>query len=171
MEFGATYPYNRKNLRHLTLSEARRYKGSHGCVLAGDTWREIEASLPSHARGDGEIFPRWKKQFIQQNRQFYAEHKTKIDRWMRGILRFPSSLQKLEWNCQGETRDIWQYVIQFRASGVRIKRATTAPSLVAMTNTQVPIIAWEKRYMTTNECARLYNPWGTSSVYPPARLR
>jgi DNA (cytosine-5)-methyltransferase 1 len=46
-------------------------------------------------------------------------------------------------------------VIQFRASGVRVKRATTAPSLVAMTTTQVPIIAWEQRYMTPSECARL----------------
>ena len=46
-------------------------------------------------------------------------------------------------------------MIQFRASGVRIKRPTTSPSLVAMTTTQVPIIGWEKRYMTVRECARL----------------
>ena len=46
-------------------------------------------------------------------------------------------------------------MIQFRASGVRIKRPTTAPSLIAMTTTQVPIIGWEKRYMTPRECARL----------------
>ena len=42
-----------------------------------------------------------------------------------------------------------------RPSGVRVKRRTTAPSLVAMTATQVPIIAWEDRYMTPNECKRL----------------
>ncbi len=46
-------------------------------------------------------------------------------------------------------------MIQFRASGVRIKRPTTAPSLIAMTTTQVPIIGWEERYMTPRECARL----------------
>ena len=40
------------------------------------------------------------------------------------ILPFPSSLQKLEWNCKGGERDIWKYVIQFRASGVRVKRPT-----------------------------------------------
>ncbi|HDT3627392.1 TPA: DNA cytosine methyltransferase, partial [Morganella morganii subsp. morganii] len=71
------------------------------------------------------------------------------------ILRFPSSLQKLEWNVHGEERDIWSYVLQFRASGVRVKRRTTAPSLIAMTDTQVPIIAWQKRYMTPRECAKL----------------
>ena len=74
---------------------------------------------------------------------------------MPRILKFPSSLQKLEWNVQGGEHDIWKYVLQFRASGVRIKRRTTAPSLIAMTDTQVPIIGWEKRYMTPRECARL----------------
>lgn len=155
MEFGATYPYHRKNLRWLSLAGIRKYRGSHGHKIKGATWREVEASLPSHARGEEEVFPRWKKLFIQQNREFYAEYKKEIDPWLPKILKFPPSLQKFEWNCQGEARDVWQYVIQFRASGVRVKRATTAPSLVAMTTSQVPIIAWEKRYMTPRECARL----------------
>jgi len=85
----------------------------------------------------------------------YRDHKKLIDKWKPKILKFPPSLQKLEWNCKGENRDIWKYVIQFRASGVRIKRPTSSPSLIAMTSTQVPIIAWEKRYMTPRECARL----------------
>jgi DNA (cytosine-5)-methyltransferase 1 len=55
----------------------------------------------------------------------------------------------------GDQRDLWKTIIQFRASGVRCKRAVTAPSLVAMTTTQVPIIGWEKRYMTPRECSRL----------------
>ena len=74
---------------------------------------------------------------------------------MSTLLDFPPSLQKLEWNCKGGERDIWKYVLQFRASGVRVKKPTTAPSLIAMTVTQVPIIAWEKRYMTPRECAKL----------------
>lgn len=97
----------------------------------------------------------WKVQFIRQNREFYRRHKQWIRPWLKKILGFPPSLQKLEWNCKGEERNIWKYVIQFRASGVRVKRPTTAPSLIAMTTTQVPIIAWEKRYMTPRECARL----------------
>jgi len=155
MEFGATYPYDRQNLRSLRLGAMRKFRGSHGQRLRGESRSEIELLLPSHARGEGEVFPHWKQLFIRQNREFYAEHKKKIDRWLPRILAFPPSLQKLEWNCQGETRDIWKYVIQMRASGVRVKRATTAPSLVAMTTSQVPIIAWEERYMTSRECARL----------------
>jgi DNA (cytosine-5)-methyltransferase 1 len=112
-------------------------------------------SLPSYARTEEELFPHWKVLFIRQNRQLYERHKRWIREWLPEILPFRSSLQKLEWNCKGEERDIWKYVIQFRASGVRVKRPTTAPSLVAMTTTQVPIIAWEKRYMTPRECARL----------------
>ena len=65
------------------------------------------------------------------------------------------SFQKFEWNCGAEERDVWRFVIQFRASGIRVKRPSTAPSLVAMTSTQVPIIGSQKRYMTPRECARL----------------
>jgi DNA (cytosine-5)-methyltransferase 1 len=139
----------------MSLGELRRYRGVHGAKLKGTSRAGIELQLPSYARGEGDVFPHWKKLFIRQNREFYAEHKARIDSWLPKILAFPPSLQKFEWNCQGEERDIWKYVIQFRASGVRVKRATTAPSLVAMTTTQVPIIAWEERYMTPRECARL----------------
>jgi DNA (cytosine-5)-methyltransferase 1 len=155
MEFGATYPYHRKNLMWLSKQELKKFRGSHGKRLKGETRKEIEALLPGHARGPEHVFPHWKKLFIRQNREFYNEYKARIDRWLPRILDFPPSLQKLEWNCQGELRDIWKYVIQFRASGVRVKRATTSPSLVAMTSTQIPIIGWEKRYMTARECSRL----------------
>ena len=36
-----------------------------------------------------------------------------------------------------------------------MKRTCTAPSLVAMTTSQVPIVTWERRYMTIRECTRL----------------
>ena len=50
---------------------------------------------------------------------------------------------------------MWKYVLQQRASVIRLKRVHTAPTLVAMTVTQVPFIAWERRFMTQRECARL----------------
>lgn len=154
MEFGATYPYQDTTpwaqRRHLS-----RHHGSHGRQLRDLAGQALFDALPSHARPHTKRFPHWKERFIRQNREFYQTHKTWIDEWLPQILEFPPSLQKLEWNCKGEERDIWKYVIQLRASGVRIKRPTTAPSLVAMTTTQVPIIGWERRYMTPRECARL----------------
>jgi DNA (cytosine-5)-methyltransferase 1 len=79
---------------------------------------------------------------------------------MNKIKTFSSSFQKFEWNLQepnplDEDRHLSKYVIQVRPSGVRVKRPNTAPSLVAMNTTQIPIIMWEGRYMTPLECKRL----------------
>lgn len=155
MEFGATYPYENKTPHSLGPSRLRKYRGNHGRPLRGLSAKELMEALPSYARAKVARFPAWKVEFIRQNRELYQRHKKWIKPWLRRILHFPPSLQKFEWNCKGEERDIWKYMIQFRASGVRVKRPTTAPSLVAMTTTQVPIIAWKKRYMTPRECASL----------------
>ncbi len=155
MEFKATYPYKQDSLYKVKLERLRKSKGCFGRTL--NTWyrRDILAQVPSYARAKEGAFPKWKQAFIKQNRALYRKHQSWIKQWLPKIKRFPPSLQKLEWNCHGEERDIWKYVIQFRASGVRVKRPTTSPSLVAMTTTQVPIIGWERRYMTVRECARL----------------
>lgn len=155
MEFGATYPFESTTPFAIGPAKLRRYNGSHGYPFQSMSQEEMMRALPSYARARQSKFPDWKIQFIRQNRNLYRNHKKWIDAWLPKILKFPPSLQKLEWNCKGEKRDIWKYVIQFRASGVRVKRPTTSPSLVAMTTTQVPIIAWEKRYMTPRECAKL----------------
>lgn len=155
MEFGADYPYKGKTPWLRGGPKLIDCKGSHGVTLRAIKPEKRLAALPSYARTEEEEFPVWKQNFIRQNREFYLTNKRWIDPWLPKILKFPPSLQKLEWNIKGGERDIWKYVIQFRASGVRLKRPTTAPSLVAMTTTQVPIIAWERRYMTPRECANL----------------
>lgn len=155
-EFGATYPYTEGSLHEIELGYLTDHSGSFGRPMTNRKREEVLLSVPSYARRIGiNAFPKWKQKFIEKNRALYKKNREWIEPWLPKIKKFPSSLQKLEWNCKGETRDIWQYVIQFRASGVRIKRPTTSPSLVAMTSTQVPIIGWERRYMTIRECARL----------------
>jgi len=161
MEFGATYPFDNMTPYTMTAEELSQYRGSHGYELSEATTKEeMLKLLPSHARVSQLQFPKWKIRFIQKNRFFYESHRSWLDNWINKIKTFPSSYQKLEWNCQerdpcNEDRRLDQYVIQIRPSGVRVKRPTTAPSLVAMTATQVPIITWESRYMTTTECKRL----------------
>lgn len=159
MEFGATYPYEEETPFALTEELGAQglsgYHGSFGVSLGDLTIQQQMAALPSHARRPQLQFPRWKIDFIRQNRDFYAVNKKWIDPWLPKVLPFPSSFQKFEWNAKGEVKTVWNYVIQMRASGVRVKRPTTAPSLVAMTDTQVPIIAWERRYMTPRECSAL----------------
>jgi len=155
MEFGATYPYEDTTPYAVGVKKLKKYRGNHGKNLSKLSDDQVMGALPSHARVEQDKFPKWKIDFIRQNREFYKKHKKWIDKWMPEILQFPSSLQKLEWNCKGEKRNIWKYLLQFRASGVRVKRPTTSPTLISMTSTQVPIIGWERRYMTPKECSRL----------------
>lgn len=155
MEFGATYPFADSTPVGAGLGAIRACRGSFGQPLRNMGWTGILDALPPYARDGRASFPRWKVKFIQQNRDLYKRHRKWIDTWLPSIREFAPSFQKFEWNCKGEERDIWQFVIQFRASGVRVKRPTAAPSLVAMTTSQVPVIAWERRYMAIRECSRL----------------
>lgn len=161
MEFGATYSFEDATPWVTDVEKLRTQRGSHGKPLGeAATKGDMLSLIPSHARTEEEKFPDWKIGFIKRNREFYTRHRGWLDSWMEKIRDYPSSFQKLEWNCQErdprtEVRRIRDYVIQIRASGVRVKRNTTAPSLVAMTATQVPIIGWEGRYMTPLECKRL----------------
>ena len=161
MEFGATYPFHDETPAALQAEMGPKgldsYLGSFGTALKGLTLEQQRAKLPSHGRRLEYRFPDWKVIFIRNNREFYRENHTWIDPWLlrSRLWELPSSLQKFEWNAQGGVRQIDQYVIQARASGLRVKRTTTSPSLIAMTHTQVPILGWERRYMTPKECARL----------------
>ena len=154
MEFGATYPFRGTTPYANDFANLQRWRGSFGDPLRMLSPAEVKDALPRYARDEMPTFPKWKIDYIQKNREFYRRHKGSIDPWLPSVRSFAPSFQKLEWNCKGFERDIWKYVIQFRASGIRVKRPTTAPSLVAITS-QVPVIAWERRYMTARECSRL----------------
>lgn len=166
MEFGATYPYKKATPYRLPFETLKKYKGSHGTKLSICKEKpELMLMLPSHARREQERFPDWKVNYIKQNRAFYNRHRKWLDEWIPEIQRFASSLQKLEWNCQAErNRDIRSYILQVRPSGIRVKRPTTSPSLVAMTATQVPIVAWEDRYVTPKECMKLQSMDGVNGL-------
>ena len=157
MEFGATYPYQETTPVALGPEALRAYKGNHGVELRDLAAEDVMKHLPSYAKTveENNRFPAWKIGYIRQNRELYQAHQTWIDNWLPQVLTFPASQQKLEWNAGRSNRNILELIIQVRASGLRVKRATTAPSLVAMTTTHVPIIGWEGRYMTPTECARL----------------
>jgi DNA (cytosine-5)-methyltransferase 1 len=155
MEFGASYPVSPETPTHRGLLEIRSFKGAFGESLDDMSEEEVLNALPVYARDPSSAFPQWKIYFIEQNRAFYERHKTIIDPWLPSIRGFAPSFQKLEWNWKGGPRNLWRTLIQFRSSGIRAKRPNAAPSLVALTTSQVPVISWEKRYMTMRECARL----------------
>ncbi|MBU8541825.1 DNA (cytosine-5-)-methyltransferase [Falsiroseomonas tokyonensis] len=155
MEWGASYPYTVDTPHAREYRGLGRYAGALGERLARKSPEEVKAALPSYARERSAAFPDWKVAFIAKNRAFYRRHQRLIDTWLPSIAGFAPSFQKLEWNCRNETRDIWSKVLQFRPSGIRVKSPRRAPSLVAMTTSQVPVIAWQRRFMTVRECSRL----------------
>jgi DNA (cytosine-5)-methyltransferase 1 len=155
MEFGATYPYTTSTPHAHGYKNLGRYRGSLGRRLDGLAPSDVKEALPSYALESKKTFPDWKIEFIRKNRAFYQQHRDIIDAWLPRIITFAPSFQKLEWNCKGGERDIWSYLIQFRASGIRVKSTHRAPSLIAMTTSQVPVVAWQRRFMTERECSRL----------------
>lgn len=110
-------------------------------------------------RLDYDEMPEWKQAFVDSNRKLYLDNKVFIDKWLKkyDMLSQIKLYQKFEWNCGTDVADIKNAVIQIRQSGIRAKRPTYYPSLVAIVNT--PII-WDKgkkhfRYITPREAANL----------------
>lgn len=155
MEFGATYPFEGNEYpNNLSEIELSKYKGNFGKNLKGMTKEQQLANLPSYARVEEE-FPDWKKRYIKQNRLFYKENKEYLHNIVKKISQLSSqSWQKLEWNVGDNKRIITDYILQFRASGIRVKKVDFFPSLVC-TTTQIPIIGWQNRYISRNEGLKL----------------
>jgi DNA (cytosine-5)-methyltransferase 1 len=116
-------------------------------------WSDIWGKKPVYKYVKGS--PDWKLDFEFKNRQFYLEYKRTIDNWFKKhpeIRDFAPSKRKLEWQAQ-QMESIWGGLIHFRPSGIRVKRATYVPALVAITQTS--IVGPLKRRITPQEAALL----------------
>lgn len=123
-------------------------------------WSEYLRSRTTNDEKTIMSFPEWKKRIVEKNFRLYESNKEFIDGWFERAKSTPSfygAKAKLEWQAGGlkddEQPSIWDNMIQFRPSGVRVKRATYYPALVAMNQTS--IIGPRKRKLTPRECARL----------------
>jgi DNA (cytosine-5)-methyltransferase 1 len=99
--------------------------------------------------------PDWKIDFLKKNSAFYVENKKGIDAWRKrypDLKQLNNSYRKFEWQAQ-DLGSIWSGVIQFRPSGVRVKKPDYLPALVAMNQTS--IIGSKRRTITVREAARL----------------
>ncbi len=168
MEWGATYPYADTTPFAKDWRGLGRLSGALGKPLAWKTAAEVQDALPSYAREPVARFPQWKIDFIRKNRDFYRRNQLVIDGWIGLLDGLAPSFQKLEWNIKGGVRRLDSHLIQFRASGIRVRSTARAPTLVAFTMSQVPVITWEGRYMTARECARLQS-MGDLKFLPDAR--
>lgn len=170
MEFGATYEYEDLAPAHQPVNRLRGKIGNMGCPIRGRITEDCVRDLPIYAQtAKDKKFPDWKILFIRRNREFYEQHKNWLDEWLPKIEDFENSHQKFEWNCgEEENPTLYNKIIQFRPSGIRVKKPTYSPALV-LTTTQIPILPWVKlpqeslddrennigRYMTKKEAAAL----------------
>ena len=173
MEFGADYEFEDVPPINQTLEQLKGCKGKLGKIIEGETEGECLKQLPIYAQTNkldkNDRFPNWKIRYIQQNREFYKRNKSWLDRWLQKIEDFDNSHQKMEWNCgRNASPDIESKIVQFRASGIRIKLPTFSPAL-NLVGTQIPILPWVRlpeslikdgkpekgRYMTLKEASRL----------------
>lgn len=112
----------------------------------------------NHSQSVINSFPKWKQDYINANKSLIEKYKDKWDIWYdkhKDLLQKREIYGKLEWQV-GKIKpndSIFNYFIQIRQSGIRVKRSQYFPTLVAIS--QIPIYGKEKRYITPRECARL----------------
>lgn len=100
-------------------------------------------------------WPDWKIDFARKNSALFREHRSNIEAWRKDhpiLKRIPESRRKFEWQAQDMQR-IRDGLIQFRPSGIRVKKPTYVPALVAMNQTS--IYGPRSRRLTVREGARL----------------
>jgi DNA (cytosine-5)-methyltransferase 1 len=99
--------------------------------------------------------PAWKATFLNKNAEFYTKNKKSLDAWLErwdNLNDFPPSRRKFEWQAQN-TKTLWDCIMQFRPSGIRAKKPTYVPALVAIT--QTTILGPQRRRISIREGARL----------------
>tara|TARA_B100001094_G_C18184956_1_gene803188 strand:- start:2329 stop:3849 length:1521 start_codon:yes stop_codon:yes gene_type:complete len=118
----------------------------------------INEHYNEHTEEEFNNYAGWRKDYITKNKPLISKYKDKWDEWYEKhveILQKREVYGKLEWQV-GKIKpndSIFNYFIQVRQSGIRVKKAHHFPTLVAVV--QTPIYGKEKRYITPRECARL----------------
>ncbi|MGL4363830.1 MAG: DNA cytosine methyltransferase [Bacteroidales bacterium] len=170
---------NVPNLSNYTLSD----KEIRVIDLWNDFIKNIKTPLPTfpvwfeefseeNRRKGLDNLPDWKRSIILRNRNLYEQNKMFIDKWSKkcsGEASFTGSKAKLEWQVGSNgIPDIWEHILQLRPSGVRIKKATYFPALVAITQTS--IVGKLRRRLTPRETARLQSFPDSYTLHPNDRI-
>ena len=127
------------------------YKGIKETVIGFPIW-----AVYFNGFTKTEDLPKWKLDFINKNINLYKNNKEFIDEWLKKynyLEDFSPTHKKMEWQAGDSIKSLWDGLIQFRPSGIRVKKPTCFPALVAMV--QIPIIGKYKRKLTVREAARL----------------
>ncbi|GAA1982204.1 hypothetical protein GCM10009718_19210 [Isoptericola halotolerans] len=136
----------------LMWAEVRRTDGDGARLPGFPIW--VDAWVDAASLEIPEGTPRWKENFLRKNAEFYTKHRVALDAWLNNwpVKEFPPSRRKLEWQAQ-QTPRLWDCAMQLRPSGIRAKRMTHLPALVAITQTSV--LGPLRRRLAWREAARL----------------
>lgn len=121
-------------------------------------WTKGEVKLPNKLTLPkiSPDLPKWKQSHLARNYDLFERHFREIIPWAHkwGVYTdlFPPSRRKLEWQAQ-DTKSLWETVLHFRPSGIRVKKPNYLPALVAITQTS--IYGPDARRLTPRETARL----------------
>jgi len=127
------------------------YKGIDVKVIGFPIWVE---EFGKNNSTDG--LPRWKKNFVEKNRELYERNQRFIDVWLRkydNLSWMVPTHRKFEWQAGEDIASVFEGLVQFRPSGVRVKRPDKFSTLVAMNHPQ--IIGKYARRLTPDETKRL----------------
>lgn len=129
------------------------YLGIKERIIGFPIWLDWLTVDPPSNQSD---MPEWKRAIVRKNNQLYKNNQSFIDAWLKRhnyLAHLTPTMRKLEWQCGDSIQSAWDAFIQFRPSGLRVKRPDCSPALVAIV--QVPIIGKYHRRMTVREAARL----------------
>lgn len=107
-----------------------------------------------------EDLPSWKQGYLRFNAEFYERNADIIKKWLEKyeVKKFPRARRIFEWQAGDEADNLTKCLIQFRQSGIRVKRPNYIPALVAINQTSIlgsDISPNGKfRKLTPRECAR-----------------
>lgn len=116
-------------------------------------------------------YPQWKRRIIEQNRQLLDRNRAFLIQWYAKAKEnkyFTGAKAKFEWQVGDAKPEVWSHLIQFRPSGVRIKKATYFPALVAITQTS--IVGELARRITPKEAAALQSFPSDYQLHPVDRI-
>jgi len=141
-------------LAHEADSDGRLAKELPGFPIWANVWTANEGERQRALRDAAGMA--WKISHLTKNFELYdrlrAYDASWTARWLGTTRQFPESRQKFEWQAQGAA-SVQDCVISLRPSGLRVKRMTHLPALVAIS--QTPIIGPLKRRLSLIEGARL----------------
>ena len=156
MEFGRSYDLDDIHpVSEHSKAQLCRILDKEG-IYANPRWNKerILRLFPPYIRKMRGEMPKWKKQFIRRNRKFWEDYEESApDGWLDITRGMSDTHQKFEWHVGSQgSRDVLDYMVHLRPSGIRVSRLDKIPALVAMA--QIPIIGPWGRRITPREAAR-----------------